>query len=316
MGIASTGRFQPSWIFEKCRLSEGDSIFFPVSPSPESLLWFKRNGIRLFVNDPMPEKAILVNAIVRNQDELFSEENIKLLHAHTNRNPDFPGNPFRLWKTPNLNILQLDFLYFWREVTFSLSDIQMNLLAAAVKGVISYWLSFPVGTVQSTFSPTEILLYFIQRNNNMIFPGRGEIFSIQNEFSEISEEIESSLQIIILRDSSTVVAGLPSPDLLFHAWWMGSNNLSVLSTNISERYKPWSYSLQEGNSFTSCASKCGKSVKTAFCWSTCNIQTARSEEIINSQLKRALQNRYKNSSLHFKSAAQSPEEYDFLCIFN
>ncbi|MBF0543388.1 MAG: hypothetical protein HQM08_03085 [Candidatus Riflebacteria bacterium] len=306
-------RFQPSWLEEKCGLSKIESIFFPISIKSESLMWFKKRGVKLFINDPLPSKIPLLKGLLENQKELFLDESRKYLANHVNKNPDFPQNPFKSWQTDLFSPLQLDFLYFWRETTFALGETQRNLLAAAVKEVISYWLSFPSKTPRGTLSPSEILDYFILRNNQMIFNSGEKVYVLQHAFPEISEEVESSLYLVSLREVSSPDEKLTS-EVLFHAWWLGNTDLNKAKTEIYNFAREWGYSWQGVNDFSQYAKKSGKSEAAAFFWSSEGVPPKLNEEMIIYPIKKAFLHKFPKSSQYFKMADRKKEEYDFLLI--
>ncbi|MFZ2959323.1 MAG: hypothetical protein WA705_20745 [Candidatus Ozemobacteraceae bacterium] len=345
-------RFQPAWIVEALAPSRVETIFLPLSPRPEALIWFKKMGIRLFVNHPVESRALLLRALLENSGETFSEERKKALPKRPELIIRASDNVFRPWENVLFGRSECDFLSAWRQVARRIEEpLQRELLAAAVRNVIGYWLSLGAAGLSPRFAPDELLHYYLGRQIDQVFKGSEPVFALHLPFEELGEEVESSVYLLPLpmrergeetrertdgvqggqsgKAKDATAGGAPddgeSPELppmvrisgvgtdeVFHAWWMENSDLDVAKNAFRTALNGWMLSWDTPADWAAMAAKAGKTGMVACCWSGDEAPPRLHEEAIADPLKAAFARRFPRAELHMKTADRKREDYDFL----
>ncbi|MBF0502882.1 MAG: hypothetical protein HQM09_22295 [Candidatus Riflebacteria bacterium] len=328
-------RFQPAWVLEALEPAHVESVFLPLAPRPETLTWFKRLGIKLFVNHPIESQSMLLRAILENPGETFSDAQKKALPKKPETILKGADHVFKRWESVLFNRSECDFLAAWREVVNRIDEPrQRELLAAAVRNVIGYWLSVSAVEFTPRFTPDELLNYFLGRQADQIFKGSEPAFALNLPFEELGDEVESSLYLLPLpileRELSAHVTpekplnsqtgsapglpGMPRPraDEVFHAWWKEKSDLIAAGNEFRAALKGWTFSWNAPTDWSGMAAKAGKTNMVTCCWSGEEASPRLHEETIAGPLKAAFVNRFPKADLFMKTAERRREDYDFL----
>jgi hypothetical protein len=308
-------RFQPSWIVEALQPVAVETVFLPLCPNPQAMLWFKRHGARLYVNDPRPTRFIPVHALVENDGEVFSTESSAVIHRVMTKSPDFNLNPFREWDDSPFDRRSLDYLFFWRETAEELATVtQRNLLFAAVYSVIQHWLSLIAAKLGAFYPPDEVLGHFLKRHSELVFRGRERAFSMNEPLADLSEEVDAGLYVVPLffREQSPETGAAES---FFQAWLKGSGNLGTAVDELRTKLDGWVFDWGKPPPFAKFFAKIGAAEHVAVCWSSDGVPPQIHEEEVISPLVKIFGARFPKYRLHMKTADRYTDEYDFLLTF-
>ena len=308
-------RFQPSWVVEALQPETVESVFLPVCPNAEALLWFKRHGARLYVNDPRLTRFVPLQALVENDQETFSRENTEQVNRVMNRSPDINLNPFREWENRPFDRRRLDYLFFWREVAEEIaSPVQKNLFFTAVRSVLGYWLSLHAAEVPPYFPPDEVLGHFLKRQSELIFRGRERAFAMNDLPGELSEEVDAGLYVVPLtfRDEPSTMG---DSERFFQAWLKGSGDLPGAREDLHRRMAGWVFEWGKPPPFAGWPAKAGAAHQVAICWSSDGLPPRVHEDEVVRPLVKVFSPIFPQYRLHMKTADQMNDEVDFLLTF-
>lgn len=307
-------RFQPSWILESLPPDSAKSIFLPISPRPHALLWFKRLGIRMYVNDPVESRAVLLRALIGNDSEKFSEPNRRKFVRYLEKPYKRETNPFRAWAHKPFDAQQLDYLHYWREASFEISKTsQSELFQAAVYEVLACWMTMASAGIAPSLPPDELLDTMIKRCENQLVAGSEKVFSLNMPIEELGDEVEAELYAVpLIFYGRKRLDG--DHDVRFHAWCRGTADLQGAREEIDKTRKGWVYDWKEGCDAPAMLSKAGKAAYAAVAWSGDDLPPLWHEEHVASRLREVFASRFPRSVLRIKSADTVRNDYDFLLI--
>jgi hypothetical protein len=307
-------RFQASWIIEALHPERVDSIFFPVSPGAEKLLWFKRQGHALYANDPLDSRYVFLKALLENPGESFSDANKRKFNQVLKNELDISLNPYRTWEPAPFSRRQIDYLFYWHEAALEIEDLrQRNIFYCAVASIMNYWLDMKKAGFAVTFAPDEIMGYALFKIGSLLVKGNEPVFSLHVALDDLSETVEASLCVIPLlaRDKSE---SEPGNEDYFHAWFHGFADLGGARKAIHDSRSGWMIDWQTPPATHKFLSKVGKARQVAFCWSAADLPPRAHQETIWEPLKKTFAARFPHSRVFFKTADRYGDEYDFLGI--
>lgn len=293
-----------------------ESVFLPVCPPPESLLWFKRQGIKMYVNDPRPSFFVLLKALLENDDERFSEESLAKCNRVINRSPNFEINPFRSWEDHPFSRKHLDYLFFWREAVEELSlPMQKYLFFAAVRNVLFYWLSIANSRQTETYAPDEVLGYFLKQTDKNIFKGREKLFVINEPISNLGDEVDCEMYIVplLIKDFPK---GELDPEIFFQAWIKGFGKLSEVFEETQKQLGGWIFDWGSHPNFEEMVKKSGKATFAVISWTSQYLPPKILEEQIVTPLLAAFTSKFPKYVLHIKTADRVSDDHDYMMVFS
>lgn len=307
-------RFQPSWILESIPPGSAKSIFLPISPRPHSLLWFKRMGIRLYVNDPVESRAMLLRTFLGNESEKLSEPNRRKFIKTLDKPYKRETNPFRAWEHKTFDAQQLDYLYYWNEVTSGITrSSQSELFKAAVYDVMACWMTMASAGIAPALPPDELLDTMIKRCESQIIAGSEKVYSLNMPIEELGDEVEAELYVIPLAFHGRKRVELDN-DVRFHAWCHGNGDLQAASEEIDMFRKGWVYDWKDGCDASAMLAKAGKAAYAAVTWSADDLPPFWHEDNVAKRLREVFAVRFPRSVLRVKAADTVRNDYDFLLI--
>ncbi len=308
-------RFQPAWILEAVPHGEVDSIFLPLSPRASSLFWFKRLGIRLYANDPVESQAVLLRALLQNKDSVFPETIARKINRYIPKPIDLQLNPFRSWLDDPFSREQVDYLFYWREAGTEIAEpIHRDLFQTAIRSVLSYWLAFSRVRRQPPLPADDVLGQILEKQKNLVFQGKEEVFALGLPFEELGDEVEASLYLSHL-PVKEVHRSTTRLEEFFHAWVKGNPDLDAAREEIDNLRKPWMFSWKRKPDFSLLPKKAGKARFAAIFWSSGDAPPRLHEEHVMKPLREAFAPVFPRSTTLVKTADRIGDEYDFLTIF-
>ncbi len=308
-------RFQPSWVIESLHPHSVDSVFFPISPRAEALLWLKKQGIQIYANDPLHSNAILLKAYLENQGETFSEENQQKFNRVIKEPLDVSMNPFREWLGKPFDRRQIDYLFYWREAAVEIAEqVQRNLFYSAIRSVISYWLDMVIAKIPIAFAPDEILGHAIKKQLQQIFPGKEKVFALNVPMEELGDEVEASVFLLPLKIQERYFREFECEDY-FHAWIVGNSNLEASRRDIENSRRSWVFDWKYPLEATKIFQKVGKANHAVICWSGEELPPRLHEEQIVEPFRKAFSGKFQKNFLYMKTSDLSRDDYDFLLVF-
>jgi len=307
-------RFQPSWILESLPSDAVKSIFLPISPRPHSLLWFKRLGIRMYVNDPVESRAVILRALLANGFEKLSEPNRRKFIRALDKPFRKETNPFLPWEHRLFDAQQLDYLHYWREASFEISKAsQSELFQAGVYNVIAAWITMAASGIAPSVPPDELLEMMIRRCENLLVSAAEKIFCLNMPIDELGDEVEADLYVIPLSFHGR--KRLESDhDVMFHAWCRGNADLQTAKDEIDKARKGWIFDWKTGCDVATMLSKAGKAGYVAVTWSGDDLPPLWHEEHVAGRLREIFATRFPRSVLRIKAADTARNDYDFLLL--
>jgi len=307
-------RFQPSWIVESLPPGEPDSLFIPLAPRATSLLWFKRLGLKMYVNDPVESRGMLLRALLQNQGELFSEPNRKKFNQSIEKPLGLSMNPFKAWEGRPFSREQLDYLFFWREAALEISEIgQRQVFWAAVHQVMAYWVGLGLAPKQAQMAPDEAMGYILGKQNELIFAGQEPVFSLCLPMSELGDEVEASVLLLPLPIQEKIRPEWDL-DILFHAWFRGNGDLLAARSEMDEARRGWVQKWDASPDYGQILSKVGKARYCVVSWSGSDLPPRLHEEMVANPFRNAFARLFPSSRLLMKTAQRQDDSYDFLLI--
>jgi len=307
-------RFQPSWVMESLPSGKIDSVFIPIASRAQPLLWFKRHGFKIFVNDPTEGGALLLRAFLQNQGELFSEENEKKFNRTIKKPFDIAMNPFKSWENRPFSREQLDYLFYWREAGFEIHQpMQRDLFWAAVYMIMNYWISVIKCDAPVKFTPYELMKHLFTKQKEAIFEGKESVFALNMPMDELGEEVEASLCLIPLTicDKRAIE---DESEIYFHAWLKGYPEISSAKREIEFVKKNWFFSWDSAPHFENMLKKVGKSKYCGITWSGDDLPPRIHEENIAKPLIETFSPNFPKAKFMIKTAFRQKDDYDFLLI--
>lgn len=307
-------RFQPSWILEALPSDSAKSIFLPISPRPHPLLWFKRLGIRMYVNDPVASRAVILRAMLANGFEKLTEPNRRKFIRALDKPFKRETNPFLSWQHRLFDAQQVDYLYYWREASFEISKAtQSELFQAGVYNVIAAWITMAAAGIAPSVPPDELLDTMIRRCENLLVSASEKIFCLNMPIDELGDEVEADLYVIPLTFFGR--KGLDNDhDVMFHAWCRGNGDLQAAKDDIDTSRKGWIYDWNTGCDVPAMLAKAGKAAYVAITWSGEDLPPLWHEEHVAGRLREVFASRFPRSVLRIKAADTARNDYDFLLV--
>lgn len=307
-------RFQPSWILESLPPGEVDSVFLPLAPRASTLFWFKRLGLRLYANDPVESRALLLRALLQNQGETFSPENLRKFNQTLRKPIPLTMNPFRSWEGRPFSRVQLDYLFYWREAALEIPEsVQRDLFWAAVFEVMACWIGLARTGRPPPLPPDELMGFMLERQREQVFPGAEAVYCLHLPLAELGEEVEASVFLLPL-----IIAekGRPEQDLelLFHAWYRGGGDLVAARSEIEAARRGWIQKWDGPPAYAEMLRKVGQAKFAVITWSGGDVPPRLHEEIIAEPFRRAFAAVFPTSTLHVRAACRETDEYDFLLV--
>ncbi len=312
--MSSSLRFQPSWILESLPPGEVDSVFLPLAPRAPSLFWFKRLGLRLYANDPVESRALLLRALLQNQGETFSAENLRKFNQTLRKPIALAMNPFRTWEGRPFDRVQLDYLFYWREAALEIPDpVQRDLFWAAVYEVMACWVGLARTGSPAPRPPDELMAFMLERQRDLVFAGGEPVFSLNLPLADLGEEIEASVFLLPLVIPER---GKPEHDLelLFHAWFRGDGDLVASRTEIEAARRGWTQKWDRPPAYAEMLRKVGKAKFAVVTWSGGDVPPRLHEEVIAEPFRKAFAPVFPSSTLRVRAACRETDEYDFLLV--
>lgn len=307
-------RFQPSWVLEVLEPLRVDAIFLPLAPRPESLVWFKRQGIRIYANHPLESRAMLLRALLENQNETFTAANRAKLPAHPGAVIGKADHPFRRWEGQPFSRLEVDFLAVWREMAAKLEPKrQGELLAGAVRSYLHYRLALVATGAAPRQTPDELLKHCLDQQVETIVEGTEPVFALHLPFEELGDEVESTLYLVPLPIREKV-APAPNVEEYFHAWWMEHGDVEAARAEIRGALQGWTFSWDAPIDFKAIAAKAGKTTRVGITWTADELPPRIHEENLATPLRTAFNSRFPKGDLYMKCAERRREDYDFLLL--
>ncbi len=307
-------RFQPSWILESLPAGEVDSLFLPLAPRAPSLLWFKRRGLRIYANDPVESRAMLLRALVQNQGELFSEENRRKFNQVIRKPLDLAMNPFRTWEDRPFSRAQLDYLFYWREAALEIPQVtQRELFWAAAWQVMAYWVGLARVGQAPALAPDEAMAVMLDRQKDLVFAGQEPVYALNLPLGELGEEVEAGVFLLPLLFPEKI---RPENDLevLFHAWFRGAGDLLAARTEIEQARRGWVQRWDAAPAFPDILRKAGHARFAVVTWSGSDLPPRFHEEAVADPVRRAFAGSFPVSTLRCKAASRHEDDYDFLLV--
>ncbi|HOY68261.1 MAG TPA: hypothetical protein PLP29_15375 [Candidatus Ozemobacteraceae bacterium] len=304
-------RFQPSWILESLPPDAAKSLFMPLVPRPSSLMWFKRLGIRMYVNDPLESRAMLLRTLLA-EGERFTEQNRRRFNRVIRKSLDLQMNPFRNWENKPFSASQLDYLFYWREAAFEISEpVQRDIFWSAVSGVMAHWMAMTAAGTTPAFPPDELLACMLRRREEQLFESAEKVYALHLPIEELGEEVEAELFVVPLQFQGRKPFETDH-DVMYHAWFRGDPDLHAALGEIEAARRGWVFDWKNGCNTDAMIAKSGKAAYAVFIWSGADLPPRWHEENVAAVLRNAFSTRFPASVLRVKAADAGRDDYDFL----
>ncbi|GIW21156.1 MAG: hypothetical protein KatS3mg068_0163 [Candidatus Sericytochromatia bacterium] len=217
-------RIIPSWIWENILDLQITSVYDPFSGIPKLATFFKKNGLQVITSDILQcnywwNKALVENkGVYINQDVLekvlYTESTIASVFgewADSYFTPD-ECRSLEKWST-NISLLNI-------------SDEERALLYVAVYLTISYWITYNKRYFQTkNVSPNDILAYYVNNINRMVFDNGMPNFCYYYDSYEIASQIGTEAVYMYFPSKE----GFRNYNMRFYLWECWTRRVSQIN---------------------------------------------------------------------------------------
>jgi hypothetical protein len=293
-----------------------DSIYFPYIDNLFSVFWFiRREDISLVANCPLDSRALLLETFVGNEKGIFLDQNRKKFNQIIKNPLELDMNPFRNWKDRFFTREQLDYLFYWREAAYELSDQnQRDIFWAAVYFIMQYWLSNRGNGVPCKFKPDQIMDIMLDRQAKSSAFANDNFSLLKQNFDDL-EAKKAALAVIPLEFE---VDGNDEPNLetIFHSWFHGHSDCDHARREIRNTLNKFKYSFTGKENLNKYLEAVTDSKFVVFLWNGVGLPPGFYEQEVILPLKETFADKFKKSEFRIKAIDPSQDEYDYLLLFH